>query len=186
MFYGKKMKVLKLKLIDITPSILSFLERRELIRAFRPTHKALRVGEGECVVEKIYSTAPRFGTHKLICVGKNETKITLTTHPDNEDLILINPANYKFKPLYLVIGVGTKRELERKAVVGGLKTGDIMALCLKYNDPKTCAFTILKGAPHCEVTVPGRGIAPVFFVTEPSDFEMNNVNLHKYQLELDK
>ena len=180
------MKILKLRPINITPLIISSLEHRGLVRAFRPTPKALRVGEGKCIVEKIYSTARRFGTHKLICVGKNETKITLTTHPDNEDFIVINPTGYKFKPLYLIIGLGAKKDLERKARAGQLKARDIMALRLKYNDPKICAFTMLKDTPHCEVTVPGSGKAPVFFVTEPSDFKMARVNLHKYQLGLDK
>ena len=180
------MKRLKLKPINITPKVLAFLERRGFARAFRPTPRASRVGEGKCVVDKVYSTAPRFGTHKLICVGKNETRITLTTHPDSEDLILLDATDRKFKPLYLIIGLGTKKGLEQKARAGQLKERDIMAVRLKYNDPKVCAFTILKDAPHCEVTVPGRNRAHVFFVTEPADLTMAKLDLHGYQLELDK
>lgn len=177
---------LVIKPIDITPKIAARLERRGLIRIFKPTRRALNVKEGKCVAEKIYSTEPPFGTHKLICVGKNETRLALTTHPDNEDFIVINPTNYKFKPLYLIIGLGSEKVLEQKARVGRLNKQDIIALRLKYNDPKVCAFTMLKNTPHCEVTVPGKGRAPVFFVTEPSNFEMEQVNLHKYQLRLDK
>ena len=180
------MKILKLKPINITPKIAASLEHRGLIRLFKPTAKALRTGQGKCVVDKIYSTARRFGTHKLICVGKNETRITLTTHPDNEDFIVINPSNHKFKPLYLIIGLDETRNLERKAKAGKLDTRDFIALRLKYNDPKTSVFTMLKDTIHCEVTIAGKGTAPVFFVTEPSDFSMKRICLTDYQLRLDK
>ena len=180
------MKILRLKPVNVTPAILSRFERSGLIRVFRPTKKALNARKEKCVVEKIYSTAPRFGTHKLICVGKNETKIVLTTHPDNEDFIIINSTDYKFKPLYLIIGLGSKKDLEQKARIGRLKKQDIVALHLKYNDPKTCAFTMFKNIPHCEVTIPGKSQCPVFFVTEPNNFEMRKVELYKYQLVLDK
>lgn len=176
------LSALKLKPVNATQKILAGLERRGLIRTFKPTARALRVGEGSCVVDKIYSTSPKFGTHKLICVGKNETKITLTTHPDNEDFFILNPAKYVFKPLYLIVGLIGRRELERKARLGRLAARDFIALRLKYNDPGTCAFTMLKNTPHCEVTLPGRGRAPVFFVTEPDDFKMCCIDLYDYRI----
>ncbi|MFA6321469.1 MAG: hypothetical protein WCY36_06415 [Candidatus Omnitrophota bacterium] len=169
-----------------TQKVLAGLERRGLIQTFKPTARSLRVREGNCVVEKIYSTSPRFGTHKLICVGKNETNVALTTHPDNEDFFIINPVGCKFKPLYLIIGLGGQGAIEKKARLGQLREHDFLAICLKYNDPKVCAFTMLKNTPHCEVTLPGPGRAPVFFVTEPSRFKMDLVNLGCYQLGLDK
>lgn len=175
------MKILQLKPADVTPAILARLERRGSIRTFKPGKKALNVKEGKCVVEKIYSTAPRFGAHKLICVGKNETRIALTTHPDNEDFIVMNPTGHKFKPLYLIIGLDSRKNLERKARDGRLSARDMIALRLKYNDPKVSLFTMLKDTPHCEVTVPGKGAGPVFFVTEPADFRMAHVKLHNYE-----
>jgi hypothetical protein len=180
------MKILNLQPINITSGILTSLERRGLVRAFRPTKKTLAVKSGKCVVEKIYSTQACFGTHKLICVGKNETKIKLTTHPDSEDLILINPGNYRFKPLYLILGLDKAKNLTRKSRLGLLKTSDFVVLRLKFNDPRTSFFTILKNAPHCEVTTPGKGMAPVFFVTEPCDLIMENICLTDHQLTLDK
>ena len=180
------LSALKLKPVNVTSKILARLERRGLIMTFKPTARALRVGEGSCVVDKIYSTSPKLGTHKLICVGKNETKIILTTHPDNEDFFILNPAKYVFKPLYLIIGIIGRRELERKARLGRLAVRDFLSLRLKYNDPGTCAFTMLKNTPHCEITSAGRGRAPVFFVTEPNDFKMCCINLLGYQLRLDK
>jgi len=177
---------LKLKPVAVTQTIMAGLESRGLIRVFKPTARALRAKEGSCVVDKIYSTASRFGTHKLICVGKNETKITLTTHPDNVDFIIINPAKYKFKPLYLIIGLAKQKVLEKKARHRGMTKRDFLAICLKYNDPCTCVFTMLKNAPHYAVTLPGKGRGPAFFVTEPNNFKMACVDLHGYQLALDK
>jgi len=171
------MKIIDLEPKVIAPAVLRRLEKLGLVRVFRPTPRSLRVRKGGCVVDKVYSTAPRFGTHKLICVGKNQTRIGLTTHPDNEDLILINPGRYKFKPLYLIIGLDSPENLARKAVAGRLGGSDILALRLNYDDPETCAFTMLKNTPHCEVTLPGPGRAPVFFVTEPAGLKMASVSL---------
>jgi len=180
------MEIIDLKPINITPRVISRLESLELVRFFRPTARSLRVKEGGCVVDKVYSTAPRFGTHKLICVGKNETQINLTTHPDNEDFIVINPDRHKFKPLYLVIGLDSPKNLARKAKLGSLSGRDVLALLVRYDDPKTCVFTMLKNTPHCEVTLPGPGKAPVFFVTEPNDFEMASVILPGYKFSMRK
>lgn len=176
------MKTLKLKPVTMTPAVLRRLEKRGLVAAFKPTPASLRVKEGDCVVDKVYSTAPRFGTHKLICIGKNETAIGLTTHPDNEDFFVINPGGHKFKPLFLIVGLDTPRNLEKKAKAGRLGGRDVMALRLRYDRPETCAFTMLKDTPHCEVTLPGKGKAPVFFVTEPNDFAMSSVVLPGYRL----
>jgi hypothetical protein len=178
------MKTLRLKPITMTPAILRGLEKRGLVLAFKPTPGSLRVKEGGCVVDKVYSTAPRFGTHKLICVGKNETTIGLTTHPDNEDFFVINPGKHRFKPLFLIVGLDTPGNLARKAKAGRLTAEDVLALRLKYDDPATCAFTMLKDTPHCEVTLPGPGKAPVFFVTEPADFAMSRVPLPGHALSI--
>ena len=171
------MKIIDLTPVVVTPGIIRRLERLGLMRAFRATPRSLCVKEGSCVVDKVYATAPRFGTHKLICVGKNEPQIGLTTHPDNEDLIVINPGGYKFKPLYLIVGLDSAKNLARKAKLGRLSGRDILALRLRYDNPKTCAFTMLRNTPHCEVTLPGPGKAPVFFVTEPNGLKMASVLL---------
>lgn len=178
------MKIIDLKPVDITQRIIRRLEKLGLIRAFSATPRSLRAKEGRCVADKVYATASRFGAHKLLCVGKNETLIALTTHPDNEDFIIINPGGHKFKPLYLIIGLGSSKNLIRKAGLGRLSGRDIKALRLRYDDPKTCAFTMLKNTPHCEVTLPGPGQAPVFFVTEPNDLEMASVTLPGYRFRL--
>lgn len=180
------MKTLMLKPLKAAPKLFNYLEKRGLIKTFQPTKKSLKISKGEDgVVDTIYKTAPRYGTHKLICVGKNSTEIKLTTHPDNEDFIIIDMAENKYKPLYLIISIHKQKVMEQKAKSGSLSAKDILAIELEYNSP-TSVFTVLKDVPHCEATLPGNKKHPVFFVTEPSDFEMSRVNMYNYKLTLKK
>jgi len=179
-------KSIVLKPIKASARLFRMLEKRGLIIPFMPTKNVMRAGKGEyTLVDTLYSTAPRYGTHKLICVAKNETRIRLTAHPDNEDFIIIDMDRNKFKPLYLVIALHTEKVLEKKVRAGTLSAKDVLAVELAYNAP-TSAFTLLKGVPHCEVTLPGRGRPPVFFVTEPSDFAMSYVETPGYSFTLRK
>jgi hypothetical protein len=177
-------KTLGLKPVDISPAILRRLEKAGLVRPWRATPGSLRVPRGGCVVDKVYATHPRYGGHKLICVGKDQAEIELSAHPDAEDFIMLDPGGHKFKPLYLIVGLGSPAQLSKKARAGALSARDVLALRLRYNDPAVCAFTMLPHSPHCEVTAPGPGLAPVFFVTEPADFEMYAVPLPGHRLEL--
>ncbi len=179
------MTVIKVKPVTVTPEILDFLERRKLIKALRPPADLLDRKSKHCVVRKIYSTAPRFGTHKLICVNLNQTtKIILTSHPDNEEFIILNNTQKNFKPLYLIIGLHKDRLFEKLARNGKIEKKDVMVIKLKYNDPATCIFTMLKGTPHCEITSEGRGISPIFFVTEPDRLTMKTLDLFGYTFTL--
>ncbi len=175
------MKTIALKPRKVTASILLQLEKCGVIKTFTPSPKVLKLKKGtDGAVETIYTTAPRYGTHKLICVGKNATDIVLTTHPDSEDFLIINTTAQRHKPLYLIVGLYKQKEFERRARKGLLGSKDILALELEYNSALS-AFTMLKDTPHCEVTVPGKGMHPVFFVTEPSDFAMCCLELPDYK-----
>ncbi|MBN2143739.1 MAG: hypothetical protein JW774_03850 [Candidatus Aureabacteria bacterium] len=176
------MPELRLKPVMITSSILDRLEKKKLIRTFKPTSRVLQPTTTTGIVDLIYSSDPRYGSHKLICIGKNATRISLTTHPDNEEFLILNQSQHKFRPLFLIIGLNTKKELEQKAKRGKLSSRDFMALKLKYNDYKTSLFVMLKGTVHCEVTVPGKQKHPVFFVTEPANLNATKLNLEPYQL----
>lgn len=171
------MKIIELKPVPVSPRILQLLDRKGLIRTFRPPAKVFGLKPGTGVVDVVYATHSRYGSHKLICVGKNETEIRLTTHPDNEEFFIINNTKKKFKPLYLIISLHRERELSRRAQDGRISSKDILALELKYNDCSLSLFTMLKGTPHCEVTIPGAQEAPVFFVTEPTNLTMKVVDL---------
>lgn len=178
------MKTLYLKPKKVNHKILLMLEKMGLIKTFSLPKTVLNIKKDTDVVEVMYKTLPKYGSHKLICVGKNISKIQLNTHPENEDFIIINPTNYKFKPLYLIIGLHNYKIIEKKAKNDTLTQKDILALELVYNNPKLSLFTMLKGTPHCEITKNSFGKPPVFFVTEPTKLTWHILNLYDYQLEL--
>jgi hypothetical protein len=175
------MKIIKLKAVPATSKILSLLERRNLIRTLKPTKAVLNCKSKRGTLETIYSTSLKFGSHKLICIKPNLAKIKLNSHPDNEDFIIINNTTHKFRPLYIVVGLNKHRFLEEKAKNGNLIKDDFIFLRLKYNDPKTCIFTMLKDTPHCELTLRENGPTPVFFVAEPSRLKMRILKLNGYK-----
>ncbi len=180
------MNIINLKPINITPSILSFLEKKNLVKTFNPSKRIICSKRKKGLVETVYSTDKRFGTHKLICVKlRNSSRMRLNSHPDNEEFIIINNTKYKFKPLYLAIGLCKHTEFEEKIKNKKLTEKDILILRLKYNDIKTCIFTMLKNTPHCELTEEGRtGMQPIFFVTEPTDLKMTKIKTNGYKLVL--
>jgi hypothetical protein len=61
---------------------------------------------------------------------------------------------------------------------------DIIALELKYNDPKVSFFIMNGFTPHFEWTPPGQGAASVFYVSEPHDLDINHIDLGDYQLKI--
>lgn len=170
--------------VKATKKVFSFLEKRQLIRMLRPTRSALepgRVRGGK--IDVIYESSLRHGSHKLICIGKNETEILFTAHPGNEELILVNATDRTYKPLYLVLGLHRKRKFESQAGQGRLSARDVMAVKLEYNGPLS-VFTVLADTPHCEVTLPGKGSHPVFFVAEPTKLPMEFVTTYGYRFSL--
>ncbi len=167
------MKAITLTPVPGTQKVLDMLEKKGAIRCLRPS-KELAAGTCKWNIQTHYTTAPRFGTHKLMAVLKDSTQIALTTHPDNEDIILINNTGKNYKPLYLITALMTQKKFEDKARRGAVTAKDVVAVELQYNTG-TSVFTVLKDIPHCEITVPGKGTDPVFFVTEPADFAMDMV-----------
>ncbi|MCM8784502.1 MAG: hypothetical protein NC818_07075 [Candidatus Omnitrophica bacterium] len=165
--------------------VFSLLEKRGLIRLLRPPKMKNRRQKTGCFIDKIYTTSPRFGTHKLICVTLNTQEVKLNSHPDNEEFILINPDHYVFKPLYLILALHKNKILEKKIKDKKLSSKDFIVLRLKYNCPQTSIFTLLKDTVHCEVTLDGEGRPPIFFVAEPSRLTACYLNLDGYKLILE-
>lgn len=166
--------------------IFSFLEKEGLIRLFKPSKRALNYKREGCLVEKIYSSSPRFGTHRLIRVTLNTNNIRLNSHPENEEFILIDIGHNFFKPLYLVLSLYKHKELEKKIRMKKIESKDFIALRLKYNHPQVSVFTLIRDTVHCEVTEDGQGRAPIFFVTEPSKITSRELDLSDYNLILTK
>lgn len=178
------MRELPLRVRPITEELMLDLEKRGLVKRFLPPSRPVETPEGAVQVERVYATDPQFGSHMLICVGFNKSKVEMATHPDKEDFILINEGREQ-KPLILVIGLHTESEFARLVSTGQLTTDDIWALEMKFNDPRLSFFTMNGFTPHCEWTVPGPGPANVFFVTEPSSVGIHPVDMGEYTLEID-
>lgn len=173
--------ILKIKSQKITEEILENLEKKGLIRTLKAPANVLHSKSRQGTVRTIYSSKAEYGSHKLICVKCNSSKINLNCHPDNEEFLLINNTNLKFNPLFIIIALEKGAGLQKKIKNFTLTTDDFIVLELKYNDPRISIFTMLKGTYHCEFTIPGKEISPVFFVTEPSRLQMIKEKLCNYQ-----
>jgi len=178
-------KFVKFKPIDVTEAILLRLEKKGLIRTFRPTDKILCHASRKGLVDKIYSSPPEFGGHKLICVrSDNLVKIKLNSHPHNEEFLIVNNTSLKLKPLLVIIAFPKHKEIEQMAGRGILGNNDFITLRFRYNDFRTCVFTMLKDTVHCEISEPGRGRPSIFFVTEPASLPMRRAKTTGYTFKL--
>jgi hypothetical protein len=159
---------------------LKKLEAKGLIRLLKPTPKAAKTRTKTGAVDYFYRSEAKLGGHCLLAVGKRSTEPTFSYHPGNEDIILINPGKLKYKPLYLVVCYLKPKDFLKAFGKGILKQKYFAAVKLEFNRPKTAVFTILKDTVHCEITVPGKGQHPVFFVAEPSKMKSNKIKSRKY------
>ncbi len=175
-------KILRLKSQKISEKILKDLESKGLIKTLSAPVEVLNCNLPKGMVKTIYTTKEEYGSHKLICVKCNSSEINLNSHPDNEEFLMFNNSDLVFNPLYIIIALEKNNILQKKIKNCTLTADDFIVLELKYNDPRVSIFTMLKGTCHCEFTFPGKGISPVFFVTEPSRLEMFKNKLCGYQL----
>lgn len=176
-------KAIKIPVQKLTQQHLIELEARELIHTLKAPAIIASAPEKDADTA-IYTGQEKFGSHMLLCVRKNETAITLYVHSDNEDLIFLKPKASNYKPLYLIIALHKEDAFTQKARDGLLSSKDILALEIEYNNPELLFFTIRAGTPHCEITAPGDGEAPVFYVTEPSKLDMYAVDAGSYNFKI--
>ena len=168
----------------VSEQLLAQLEDQGLISRLMPTPACLNAPDGKSVDETIYISDPKWGSHKLICVGKNSAEVCLSSHPDNEEVILINQEPEELKPMYFIMGLHPADRLEGLAREGKLSSQDFLSFEARYNDPNLSFFIVLAEAPHCEITMPAPGIVPTFFVTEPSQMGARVVDLGEYELQV--
>ncbi len=174
-------KAIRLEPVEMTPGVMQMLEDKCLIIRLRPNRHELAAAEGETLDESIYEADPALGGHKLIAVTVNRTTFAaFGTHPDNEEFLLIGDPDTK--PMFLVVALCPKDELDRKIRGGELSPEDFVCLRVKYNDPEVSFFTMLKNVPHGEAVAdtPGRGAS--FYVTEPTDMGTDNTDFGDYEL----
>ena len=157
-----------LKPIEMTKAVMQDLENRNLIIRISPDTKNLDAKLGQTLVDPIYGSSEGSGPHKLMFITVNRMELTeFGTHPDNEDFLLIGYPNTK--PLYLVIALCLKDELDVRIKNKKVSSDDFVTLRVKHNDAEVSFFTMLKDVPHGEAIGKGDGKAASFYVGESRD-----------------
>ena len=167
-----------LKPVKSSAKVFKYLEKKGLISVLKPTDKALKTRTKTGTVDILYTSNKRFGSHRLMCIGKRTKKVQLCYHFDNEDFIFINPENIDYQKLYLIFALDKIDVFSKKLSKNLLSSKDFVAVEIVYNDPSLSFFTMLKKTVHCEVVKDEDKQHPVFFVTESSDLKNNKIK-HK-------
>ena len=167
-----------LKPVKSSAKVFKYLEKKGLISVLKPTDKALKTRTKTGTVDILYTSNKRFGSHRLMCIGKRTKKVQLCYHFDNEDFIFINPGNIDYQKLYLIFALDKIDAFSKKLSKNLLSSKDFVAVEIVYNDPNLSFFTMLKKTVHCEVVKDEDKQHPVFFVTESSDLKNNKIK-HK-------
>ncbi|HOW71471.1 MAG TPA: hypothetical protein PKY77_12780 [Phycisphaerae bacterium] len=177
------MKHITLRAQKATPELMENLERRGLLRRLVPSEKARTVSENDQFVERVELAAEDTGPWQMLVVACNRTKLDhLAAHGDAESwLFFADPAS---KPLLYVLGTCPAAEFQAKAAEGDLTAGDFFILELQPNDPETSYFTVPGGVLHDELTYPGPGLGPIFYVPEPSRMGHTRIPLDAYDFEI--
>jgi hypothetical protein len=174
-------KKLILKPVDMTEEVMQDLEKGNLIVRLCPDHHKLPAKPGETIGETIYESDNKYGGHMLITVTVNRsTFAAFGTHPANEEFLFIG--NPDTKQMYLVIALLSKEELDRQISKDRLTADDFFCLRVKYNDPNVSFFTMLADVPHGEAVADEEGLAPSFYVTEPSNMGIELTSFGNFEL----
>lgn len=167
--------------VEMTGELMASLEKKKLIYRLAPRHDDLEMARGTSGCRSIYEADPVYGGHKLIAVTVNDPDFkAFATHPDNEEFLLIGDPDSI--PMYLAMSELGADELAEKGRAGTLSASDFITVRVRYNDPETSFFVMLKGVPHGEgiADVPGR--PPSFYVTESIGLPNDVCDLGKYVL----
>ena len=148
-----------LKPVKSSIKVFNYLEKKGLISVLKPTNKAIKTKTRTGIVDILYTSNKKFGSHRLMCIGKR-TK------------------NVDYQKLYLVFALDKIDVFSKKLSKNLLNEKDFIAVEVVYNDPHLSFFTVLKKTVHCEVVKDEDKQHPVFFVTESSDLKNNKIK-HK-------
>lgn len=170
-----------LKPVEMTPDLMADLENRKLISLLGAHKHDLPSEWGQTLDRPVYDCHERFGPHRLLTVTVNRVPfVEFATHPDKEDFIMIGDPDTK--PLYVVIALIFRAELEKKIEQGSVSSSDFVCLKIKWNDPKVSFFTMLPDVAHGEGITERNGIPPSFYVTEGRDLPNDLVDLGNFEL----
>lgn len=173
-----------LKSQEATEDTMIELESLGLIKRMMPPSDLSPPPGGKSYVKRIYETDILYGGHMLLFVSLNHYSARLNYHPDKEDILLINSGGI-VKPVIWVFGKSSYKETKEKIETGALSSQDFIALNIPFNNPRISFFSISKGTPHFEVTIPGTQPNPSFWVTEPSNLSIVPINLNNYQIKIE-
>lgn len=167
--------------VKATEKIMRFLEDRGVITRICPGHDPLDTDKGKSRCQTVYSTDPRFGPHKLICVTINTMEpANFMYHSDKEDFMLIDKQGTA--ELILTVSLCRKDELNRKIAEGTVSEADFLSVICVMNDPYLSFFTMNPYYPHVETCRMISEDPPSFYVGEPRDLDENLIDFKGYKL----
>ena len=170
---------------EMTEQIMDNLEKRHLIVRLAPSRHVLSAKKEETMVKSLYECDSHYGPHKLITVTVNRTHFdAFGTHPDNEDFILLGDS--LSGPLYLVISILKRHQLDSKVSKRTLSRNDFVALTIRFNDPLVSFFTMLKDVPHGEALAEGSRRPSTFYVSESRDLPLDRSDFGPYKLSISR
>ncbi len=165
-----------LKPVKSDTKIFGLLEKKGLIKTFKPTKKALGTKKRNGCVDILYTSRKSFGAHRFMCIGKKNKKVQLCYHLDNEDLFFLNPQNTDYAKLYVVFALDKTDNFSKKLKNETLTNKDFITIEICFNDAKLSFFSILKGTVHCEIINKNQQKQhPVFFASEASELKNNKI-----------
>jgi hypothetical protein len=178
-------KTIALKPVTMTPEVMADLEKRNLILRLGARRHELPSQWGQTLDRAVYDSHERYGPHRLLTVTVNRVAFAeFATHPDNEDFLMLGDADTK--PLYLVVALMRRAELEKKIREGTVASADFVCLRIAWNDPEVSFFTMLADVPHGEAITAREGRPPSFYVTEGRNLPNDVVDFRDYELVVDE
>lgn len=173
------------KPVKASEELMAFLEEKKIITRICPGHDVLDVRRGEARCETVYSTAPKYGPHKLICVTINTTEPrNFLYHSDKEDFMLID--KHGTTDLILTVSLCHKDELIKKINTGTISEEDFLAIICEKNNPSLSFFTMNAYYPHVETCKTPSDCPPSFYVGEPRDLDENLIDFGDFELAIDQ
>lgn len=167
--------------VEMTNKVMSDLERMHLILRILPGTSNLDAKPGQTLCKVVHSSEDQFGPHKLMFITVNRIELSeFGTHPDQEDFFLIGDPNTK--PLFLVIALCLKEDLNKKIKDKTVQASDFIALRVKHNDATVSFFTMLKDVPHGESIGRGEGKPASFYVGESRDLPDVDTDMGEFEL----
>jgi hypothetical protein len=175
------LQAIRLEPVAMTGRVMQSLEDRGLIVRLGPGRHRPAAPAGRTVDEPLYEPREGYGPHKLIAVTVNSDDLAdFGTHPDKEEFLILGEPDCR--PLYLVVALHRRTELERIVRERRLSPEDFLALRVRFNDPRVSFFVMLEHSPHGEAAAAGPGRPPSFYVTESRDLPVERLALQGYSL----